>query len=376
MAGGCARGADLRRAAETRGDYHQTRRSDLNDPSVSLDGQSLVTPALIRQNAHRNYGSTNGAEPTNAVASVAPLLQQVRDALLSGDGEWQAMAELFSGLQAHRSRLDASLWRAVIPSIQQHRVAGLIHEDPFTRHSFQKPRGYSGDASLLDLIYRHAGQQHMMRRASDRGRAIYAYTSASPSAEAVREQRELLAREVDRCVERSQGAGEILAVAAGHLREAELSRTLAADGVRRWVALDQDPESVAAVGRSYLDPCIQPVEGSVRGLLNGRYELGRFGLVYAAGLYDYLSEPVAIRLTQCCTSMLRPGGTFLFANFADDIVDSGYMETFMDWTLLLRREAEVERIARAGAAVGGEFSVRVARGANRAIIYAWIRRLA
>lgn len=38
--------------------------------------------------------------------------------------------------------------------------------------------------------------------------------------------------------------------------------------------------------------------------------------------------------------MLKPGGMLLFANFSDE-VSVGYMETFMNWSLLLRPESEM-----------------------------------
>jgi SAM-dependent methyltransferase len=121
------------------------------------------------------------------------------------------------------------------------------------------------------------------------------------------------------------------------------------------------------------DSCIYPLEGSVRELLKGDCSLGQFNFIYAAGLYDYLLEPVAIKLTQRCLSMLRPGGTFLFANFADSIQDAGYMEACMDWALLLRSEVEVRNIASAAVGARG-FDVRVQRQGNGNIIYAWIER--
>jgi len=69
-------------------------------------------------------------------------------------------------------------------------------------------------------------------------------------------------------------------------------------------------------------------------------------LVYAAGLYDYLSQPLATRLTKTMFDMLRPGGKLQVANFVPDHPEVGYMETFMQWSLIYRTESQLEDVAK------------------------------
>ncbi len=66
------------------------------------------------------------------------------------------------------------------------------------------------------------------------------------------------------------------------------------------------------------------------------YDLGTFDLVYASGLYGIPPARRAIRLTQRLMELVKDDGEFLFANFSDEITTDGYMETFMDWPLILR----------------------------------------
>jgi len=60
---------------------------------------------------------------------------------------------------------------------------------------------------------------------------------------------------------------------------------------------------------------VRALTGSVRQLLSGKTNLGRFDFVYAAGLFDYLSGPVAAALTRRLFEMTRPGGMMLIPNF-------------------------------------------------------------
>src|SRR5690606_32070109 len=168
---------------------------------------------------------------------------------------------------------------------------------------------------------------------------------------------------------------EILTIAAGHLREAEKSQSLKNGGIKRWVALDQDPLSIGSISSQFRGTCIEPIDGSVRGLLGKKHQIGTFDFIYAAGLYDYLTDKVAIRLTQVCMEMLRPGGVFLFANFSDEMADDGYMESYMNWELLQRSEQDMWRIASASTDTAS-VDIDVWFGTNRNIIYSTIRKKA
>ncbi|MDY8107660.1 class I SAM-dependent methyltransferase [Fulvimarina sp. 2208YS6-2-32] len=339
----------------------------------AFDGESLITPDMIDENIVQTEPISSGQETAIAFAHVALLLEVTRQRLSVPGSERAAIATLFSELHKARARFAPSVWRDLVPMIQGHPVAAIVHEDPFTHRSFEKPRGYSGDAGLLDFIYEHPSMAEEMNAATARGKAINAYTNKAPAAAAVRERRRILAREVDGVAARVGADTEILTIAAGHLREAELCDAYRTGVPKRWVALDQDPMSIGIMMRDLAQSCVEPINGSVRGILKGEYTLGTFDFVYAAGLYDYLPEPVAIKLTQACLAMLKPGGRFLLANFADDIVDDGFMETMMNWSLLLRSDADVWRIVNASVDRNGA-DIRVERGENGNIIYAVIEK--
>jgi hypothetical protein len=110
------------------------------------------------------------------------------------------------------------------------------------------------------------------------------------------------------------------------------------------VAFDQDPLSVALVERELGRHGVTAVAGSVRELLTGRRRFEGYDLVYAAGLFDYLTEPVARRLVELMHGALAPQGRLLVANFLPGIPDVGYMESMMHWHLIYRSPAEMRTL--------------------------------
>ena len=83
---------------------------------------------------------------------------------------------------------------------------------------------------------------------------------------------------------------------------------------------------------------------------DGAETLGRFDLIYSAGLYDYLPEPLARRLTQRLLGLLQPQGRLLIANFLPGGSGRGYMELFMDWPLIVRDADQMTALAQAAGA--------------------------
>lgn len=285
----------------------------------------------------------------------------------------KAMSRLVSGLCEVKRNLDAGDWRSFRSDWMHHPLARIVHQDPLTSWAYRKPWAYPGDAKLLDFIYREASIADDLSRASELGGAIYGFTSDMRAARAIRARRRNVTQLVDRVACERGRPVSVLTIAAGHLREAEQSRALAAGEVARWVALDQDKEILAYIADAFPDSAVRPVGGSVRGMIAGQYDLGTFDVIYAAGLYDHLSEPVAKELTEAAFGMLNPGGELLVTNFARGIDDAAYIESFMDWQLLFRDESEFEEIwsGLPGPAVAAR---RLFNDEHQSILYGLVQR--
>ncbi|TPM30937.1 class I SAM-dependent methyltransferase [Mesorhizobium sp. B2-3-4] len=337
-----------------------------------LDGQSLITSEMIAGSLHRNPEHQGEAFET-ARAELALILHATQQQIEEQKFPAEIVRRLLSLLNALRDKVHPDVWQALIPVAQNHPLQNYFLEDPLTNWSFTKPRGYSGDAELLDYIYCDPHVAESVANASEIGKALYSHTQNVPSCVAARERRDLLTRYVDEAAARHGPDTEVLAIAAGHLREANRSVALAEGGLKRWVALDQDPQSVGLIARDFRGTAVEAIDGSVRTVLTRGHKLGKFDLIYASGLYDYLQHNVAVKLTKTCLQMLKPNGTFLFANYAEGTPDAGYRETFMDWVLLLRSEVDMWNIINASVD-RNTVEAQVFFGENRNVLYAVIQK--
>lgn len=303
---------------------------------------------------------------TDAITvTTRALLDNVYEAFLASPGEaGDAMYRLQCGLHEVKSQCSADDWGRVAAECETHPVCRLIRQDPFTRHSYEKPGGYAGDARLLDYLY---GLAPVPPGTTPLGASIFSHMMNQQGALGVRARGDVLARMIDETAEAVERP-RILSIACGHLREGTRSAALMEGRVGELVALDQDAGSLAEVEHVYAGTPVRTMHCSVRAILSGKVKLRGFHFVYAAGLYDYLSERVAQRLTRLMFDMLEPGGRLLVANFAPGLPEVGYMETFMGWTLTYRTPEEVARLS-AGISSDDWASHRVFWDASRNIVF-------
>jgi SAM-dependent methyltransferase len=239
-------------------------------------------------------------------------------------------------------------WKDLIERVvRAHPSFALLQEDPFTRRSFVKPRGYAGDPALLDFIYEHPASFAEREAATAVGKFVSRFSTRGSAAEAVRERRGILARAIDDAAQRVKSP-KILSMAYGYLREAEVSHAFLNDCLGRLVAVDHDGHTAEHLRSSYRQSALEARLGGPRDLLTRSYreQLGSdFDLVYAAGLFDYLSDRFAARLLSAMFDLLAPGGRVLVANFAPGLHDTGYMEACMDWWLIYRTPRQMAALS-------------------------------
>lgn len=277
--------------------------------------------------------STTATNHTRELRLLADALDRAHARLLAGDAQ-QGTADLVEMLDWILVEVPASAHAAVQAACRKHPIHKLLLEDPYTARAFHKPRGYAGDAVMLDYLYTAVAPPGT----SGVGEGVFRATTSCSTAQSVVTRRNLLSCYIDRAAEGNRQPN-VLAVAAGHLREAEESAALAQGAVGSLTALDQDADSVAVVERDYATLGVRAVRESVGALLKRRVTFSDLDLAYAAGLFDYLDDKTARALVEILFSQLRPGGRLLIANFTPGHQARGYMAWFMDWQLICRDEA-------------------------------------
>jgi extracellular factor (EF) 3-hydroxypalmitic acid methyl ester biosynthesis protein len=218
----------------------------------------------------------------------------------------------------------------------------------FMERTNLKPRGYAGDATMMQMIYddRYEGAWAF-------NKLMHRHPVQHPAAEAVRNRRVLIPRLLAaHHAQRKPNPFRVLSVACGPARELEDVFSNLDPGQIELTLLDQDDEALAAA-RATLERIGQPrklsvVNDSVRTLLRDRTATerwGRFDFIYSMGMFDYLTPPVAKAVLARLYELLAPGGALVVGNYHVKNPSRFYMAYWLDWVLYYRTEEEMLSLA-------------------------------
>jgi extracellular factor (EF) 3-hydroxypalmitic acid methyl ester biosynthesis protein len=226
---------------------------------------------------------------------------------------------------------DAITWPETRLALHRHPLHAVLLQDPYSARCVEKPRGYAGDAGLIDIIY----DERAPGEVTEMGQHIFEHTIKFQASEGVR-QRRIYAETVVSAA--WQQGKRICVLACGHFREAD---GLIGNDLSNITAVDQDEMSLAFV-RSNHGSDINLVEANVFNYLRGAAGRGeKFDLIYTLGLTDYLDARAMRLLHKLMKACLAPDGSLLLANFVPNHLATGWMDAVMDWHLIYRDEAEL-----------------------------------
>ncbi len=225
----------------------------------------------------------------------------------------------------------------LIADAHAHDIFPSLQQDPYTHRAFTKPRGYAGDAVMMDYVYQTIPTKHI----SPMGAGIFQATTRVSMGLSVVYRKALLNAYINDTVSHNYPF-RILSIASGHCRELEGSLALEPSFNGKFVALDADALSCAEVINTYPFEKVQVINAGINDLLNEKIDIGdNYDLIYSAGLFDYLTTPTATNLIKLLSEKLRKQGRLLIANFVPQSYGRGYMECFMNWKLIYRTERDL-----------------------------------
>ncbi len=255
-----------------------------------------------------------------------------------------ALHELSKGLAPE----DVELARAYA----EEQLFPLMKGCPLHARSHDKPNGYAGDYQTMLLC---SGPDHLGQTAFDR--FLYYVARRYTMVKTVPERQRSMQTAVERTVASAEGPTRIVALASGPA--VELTRFLEARPRLRHplqlVLVDQDAEALAyandALERALTGPGERPqvkidcIHLSVKQILkpadaatseSSRTWLGDADLIYSAGLFDYLPDPVARALMFRLYGLLSPGGRLFIGNLRETPDTTWLLEYVLSWHLVYR----------------------------------------
>jgi len=303
---------------------------------------------------------------------------ETRSALLkSVDLELQRSVAAFVALQNARCEIESLYQRVVVcihrmlTAIRKCEAAGiqpreirdqlmpariLHHTSSFVARAQDWPRGYQGDFETIEYLcngVNHVNVEDVV------GYCIEEYALNSRICQQHRNKVHLQAEVILQCCQ-TKKASRVLSLGCGGARDLRMIASLLKNTDAEFVLCDSDSDALE-FARSQLGSLAHRsrfVHGKVPRVVNRLKSLGKFDLVVAGGLFDYLPDRwIELMLTEIWEHLLTENGQVFFTNIAFDNPYRVWMEYLADWSLIERGEEDIERLCRDAGIDDGAISI-------------------
>lgn len=223
---------------------------------------------------------------------------------------------------------DLQLHDALSPAFDLNSMVGF---------SFLKPHGYAGDHELIDRIYSKWTSDDEKHHKWD---ALYHEMEAT---RAVRNRKEYFLNLVSKLDSSVKNKPLVLDLGSGPCSDLYQYLVTFPKTKVKFDCLDMDETAIeyaSAVCDNYTDK-IEFIHKNAF-----RYKtLKRYDLIWSAGLFDYFSDKLFVRLTNRMYQLLEEGGELVIGNFSDENPSRGLMEVILQWYLHHRSESKLIELA-------------------------------
>jgi hypothetical protein len=260
----------------------------------------------------------------------------------------EVLGELNSSLSEFKLAMAGTGYEEVMWGYVFKEVFPYFMRSRFAERAYFKPKGYAGDFLMMEHIYADEPKGE-----GKLGEIIDTFCLRRPGSLAIRGRRKLLTEELGRIcsdlfAERKNA--RIMNLACGPNRELfDFLKQCEHDERVEALCVDVDSEAL-----QYTNQFVNvfPHSASVRLLSEnvikwslGRtsQQLGKFDVIYSAGLCDYLDTRLFRALITQCHKHLNPGGTVILGNFAE-YPDSIFLDKLLRWELIYRSEDDLKEL--------------------------------
>jgi extracellular factor (EF) 3-hydroxypalmitic acid methyl ester biosynthesis protein len=293
---------------------------------IELDIRSLPTGDRLKREREIATGIGESTTPT-----LTNLFEKFESILATVDKELQPVHEVFARRQLHP----------------------LLLCSPFLYRTFAKPLGYAGDYEMVNMIMRDPFE----------GGSLYAkiinlwFWHQAP-AEAHRNRIDYLTDQITAQAIRAlkvKRKARVITLGCGPAHEVQrfLQKSPYSDQVE-FTLLDFNPETLAhvenvfnALRNNQPRVSVNLVKKSVNQLLKEsgktieRSANEQYDLVYCAGLFDYLADPICRRLINVLYDWVAPDGLLIATNVDTSNPRTITMDYIMEWRLIYRSGAQL-----------------------------------
>ncbi len=279
---------------------------------------------------------------------------------------WEVISSNFEGefvtqLKKYSKQLDTLFMpitdkelRKIHVNFFRKEVASFYTSNPFIGRALRKPQGYAGDYEMMNQIY----------RGNFEGRTFFEMLmhrygiNESSSLSVKYRQGYFCTKLIDLANDRNSVT--IASMASGPAREIVefLSKVDPEQSAKyRIFLVDQDLDALLNAKRNCFEQILKrnlkcevnflPI--SVKDIIeqttaSNILKSVEFDFVYTAGLYDYLTQPVAQMLTQNLLNLVRAGGDMIIGNFHPSNPTKTISELVADWKLIHRNDEEMKNL--------------------------------
>lgn len=325
-----------------------------------LDGLSRWLGQLF---VHHNMGTTNQAVKLDSKSFSElekPILKKLRSLFLKFEAE--AAKVPAEELEFHKEFVRRNLHQYMLLS-------------PFFHRSFYKPLGYAGDYEMVNMMVRD-------RQAGPNvhSQLINSYFFMIGPTRAHRNRIDILLENIITVAKKAKAQGKvakILNVGCGPVLEIQrfiketdlvgyVDFTLL-DFNRETVEYAQSTISKLLYESELTDDNFHYIQQSVHNLIKESVESDKnetaadYDFIYCAGLYDYLSDKVCLKLLKLFYKKINSGGKILVTNVHPDNESKYVMEHIVEWYLVYRDEKDMLQL---GESVGPSEIFSDATGLN------------